>query len=194
MDVRHERRGLLVSRQDEPNGAVVKGIHQLEVLLARDAEGEPDALVLKAVDQQSGRFHAPPMSPRDLVHLRERKPKKWSPPWSPSRTSRETKQRPLDVSAATRSRQGLRYMIVKTSGYAVSMSKNRLQGRGGGLRPSTCRDEVSLCVRHYRGSRTFFGRTLDPQFSELAFALGLAEAATFLPAFVPISSSCRRAY
>src|SRR5438309_11541127 len=68
MDVRHERRGLLVSRQYEPNGAVVKGIHQLEVLLARDAEGEADALVLKAVDQQGRGLHGSQMPPWGLVH------------------------------------------------------------------------------------------------------------------------------
>src|SRR5438445_133817 len=68
MDVRHERRGLLVSRQYEPNGAVVKGIHQFEVLLARDAEGEADALVLKAVDQQRRGLHGSQMPPRGLVH------------------------------------------------------------------------------------------------------------------------------
>src|SRR5438309_708345 len=48
--------------------AILKGIHQFEVLLARDAEGEADALVLKAVDQQRRGLHGSQMPPLGLVH------------------------------------------------------------------------------------------------------------------------------
>src|SRR6266545_327222 len=58
VDVGHERRGSFVSSQDEPNRTVAEGVHQLEVLLPRDSEGEPDAFTFQTGDEERGGFHA----------------------------------------------------------------------------------------------------------------------------------------
>ena len=54
VDVGHERRALLVMRGDEPDAAVEKRIHDVDVLLARNTEDVLDPFVLKAFNEQLG--------------------------------------------------------------------------------------------------------------------------------------------
>ncbi len=51
VDVGHERRGPFVSGQDEADRTVAERVHQLEVLLPRDPEGETDAFTFQAGDK-----------------------------------------------------------------------------------------------------------------------------------------------
>ena len=67
VDLGHERRALLVPGQHVPDGRAGDGVHQPDVLLARDAEDVRDALVLQALDDQGGGAarrvrHAPRLS------------------------------------------------------------------------------------------------------------------------------------
>ena len=54
VDLGHERRALLVPGQHVPDRGPGDGVHQPDVLLARDAEDVRDALVLQALDDQGG--------------------------------------------------------------------------------------------------------------------------------------------
>ena len=51
LDIRHERGGLFVAREDEADGAFAKRVHQIQVFLPRNPEDETDPLVLQARDQ-----------------------------------------------------------------------------------------------------------------------------------------------
>ena len=46
-DVRHEGRRLLMTGQDEADGTVPEGVHELQVFLAGDPESETDPLVFE---------------------------------------------------------------------------------------------------------------------------------------------------
>ena len=54
VDVGHERRALLVVRGDELDRAVEQRVHDVDVLLAGNAEDVLDAFVLEAADQELG--------------------------------------------------------------------------------------------------------------------------------------------
>jgi hypothetical protein len=60
-DVGHEGRRFFMAGQDEPDGTVPEDVHQPQVLLARDAEREPDPFVLEAGDQEGRGVHRPRM-------------------------------------------------------------------------------------------------------------------------------------
>ena len=57
MHIRHEGGALLVPGGDETDATVEKGIHEVEVLFAGNAEDGIDALVLEAADEQVGGPH-----------------------------------------------------------------------------------------------------------------------------------------
>ncbi len=58
MHVRHEGGPLLVPGGDETDATVEKGIHDVEVLFAGNAEDSVDTLVLQAADEQVGGSHS----------------------------------------------------------------------------------------------------------------------------------------
>lgn len=57
VDIRHERSALLVARQNETNGRILEGHHEMGVLLARDTKHRIDLFVFEAADKQLGGFH-----------------------------------------------------------------------------------------------------------------------------------------
>src|SRR5205807_4985109 len=69
VDVRHERSGLLVAGEDETDGAVPKGVHQLQVLLAGNPEGETDPFVSEAGDEESRGFHGSGMAHTPIYRM-----------------------------------------------------------------------------------------------------------------------------
>src|SRR5207302_7225806 len=69
VDVRHERGGLFVAGEDETNGAVPEGVHQLQVLLAGNPEGETDLFVFEAGDEESRGFHASGMAHTPIYRM-----------------------------------------------------------------------------------------------------------------------------
>jgi hypothetical protein len=60
VDVGHEGGALLVVGRHEADRAVEQRVHHVDVLLARNAEDVFDLLVLEALDEQLGSFHAGP--------------------------------------------------------------------------------------------------------------------------------------
>ena len=57
MSRRHERRGLLVAGQDQPDPGAAQRLDHVEVFLARDAEDLTHALVLERGDQEFCAIH-----------------------------------------------------------------------------------------------------------------------------------------
>src|SRR5439155_20454782 len=75
VDVRHERGGAFVPRQDKPDGASPQGVHEFQVLFPRDPEREPDPFVLETGDQELRGFHEPPgIARRFISPAAERRP------------------------------------------------------------------------------------------------------------------------
>ena len=68
VDVRHERGGTFVPREDELDRAASECVHQLEVLLSRDSEGETHALALETRDQELSGVHSPAPTARGSFH------------------------------------------------------------------------------------------------------------------------------
>jgi hypothetical protein len=68
VDFRHEGGPLLVTREDELDGRVLEGHHQIGVLLTRNAKDLRHPLGLEAADEEIGSLHGPP-SPGPGVKL-----------------------------------------------------------------------------------------------------------------------------